>query len=126
MAECLATSCGFSNGTCAEFVPHFFCDDLDTLGCDCGGCCVYAPHPPPIPSPSTPPNRPPLPTSTTASYSSAATNVVLAFNILTSVGLVVSAFYSLPTNPRELKRRVGREAWATIEDMLRDFWLPRW
>ena len=57
---CLAASCG-RNGTCADAVALFACDQLATLGCDCSDAPPSSP--PALPLPSAPPSLP-LPSAT--------------------------------------------------------------
>lgn len=63
---CLAHSCGTINGTtCADVVDHLTCEHLMEFGCDCWGCCMMEPKPPPSPPTLPPPYEaefsPPLP-----------------------------------------------------------------
>ena len=63
---CLAFACGTINGTtCADVVDHLTCEHLMEFGCDCWGCCMMEPKPPPSPPTLPPPYEaefsPPLP-----------------------------------------------------------------
>ena len=52
-----STVCGGAGATCSDFLSLLTCDDLSSLGCACGDCCVdnYPVSPPP---PYMPPSSP--------------------------------------------------------------------